>query len=64
MRPAFGWKPQRSAKAAAVSPIIDLTEGQFSVLTNHTGVASGVDEANASKDSGLHRTDNIGAGLA
>jgi hypothetical protein len=64
MRPAFGWKPQRSAKAAAAAPIVDLTVGQFSALTSHTGVASGVGEANASKGSGLHRTDNVGVGLA
>ena len=49
MRPAFGWKPQRSAKAAAAAPIVDLTAGQFSALTSHTGVAPGVGEANASK---------------
>jgi hypothetical protein len=49
MRPAFGWKPQRSAKAAAASPIVDLTVGQFFALTSHIGVASGVGEANASK---------------
>jgi len=30
MRPAFAWKPQRSAKAAAVAPIVDLTVGQVS----------------------------------
>jgi hypothetical protein len=61
MRPALGWKPQRSAKAAGASPIVDLTEGQFSALTSHTGVASGVGEANASKGSGLQRADNSGA---
>jgi hypothetical protein len=38
-----------------------LTEGQFSALTSHTGVASGVGEANASKGSGLQRADNSGA---
>ena len=54
MRPAFGWKPQRSAKAAAGAPIVDLTAGQFSALTSQTGVASGVGEANASKGLGLH----------
>jgi len=58
MRPAFGWKPQRSAKAVAAAPIVDLTEGQFSGLTNHIGVASGVGEANASKGAGLHRAGN------
>jgi hypothetical protein len=49
MRPAFGSKPQRSAKAAASAPIVDLTVGQFSALTSQNGVASGVGEANASK---------------
>ena len=51
VRPAFGLKPQRSAKAAAAAPIVDLTVGQFSALTSQTGVASGVGEANASKGS-------------
>jgi hypothetical protein len=55
MRPAFGWKPQRSAKAAAVAPMVDLTDGQVSALTSHTGVASGVGEANAGKGLSLHR---------
>ena len=64
MRPAFGWKPQRSAKAAAVAPIVDLTVGQFSALTSHTGVASGVGEANASKGLSLHRTGECRGGLA
>ena len=59
MRPAFGWKPQRSAKAAAAAPIVDLTVGQFSALTSHTGVASGVGEANAGKGLSLHRTDEF-----
>jgi hypothetical protein len=49
MRPAFGSKPQRSAKAAAAAPTLDLTVGQFSALTSQTGVASGVGEANAGK---------------
>jgi hypothetical protein len=49
MRPAFGSKPQRSAKAAAAAPIVDLTEGQVSASTSHTGAASGVGEANATK---------------
>ena len=54
MRPAFGWKPQCSAKAAAVAPIVDLTVGQLSALTSQIGVASGVGGANASKGLGLH----------
>ena len=57
MRPAFGWKPQRSAKATAAAPIVDLTVGQFSMLTSHTGVASGVGEANPSKSCSLHEKD-------
>ena len=64
MRPAFGWKPQRSAKAAAAAPIADLTVGQFSALTSQTGVALGVGEAKASKGSGLLGRSNFGGGLA
>ena len=57
-------KPQRSAKATAAAPIVDLIVGQFSALTSHTGVASGVGEANASKGSGLRWTSKVGGGLA
>ena len=64
LRPALVGVSKGGAKAAAAAPIVDLTEGQFSALTSHTGTASGVGEANASKGSGLHRTDNVGGGLA
>ena len=49
MRPGFGSKPQRSAKAAAAALMVDLTAGQLSALTSQIGVASGVGCANASK---------------
>ena len=49
IRPAFGVKPQRSAKVAASARSDDLTVSQFSALTRKTGVASGVGGANGSK---------------
>jgi hypothetical protein len=64
MRPAFGSKPQRSAKAAAVAPIVDLTEGQLSASTSHIGAVSGVGEANASKAQAPSDGTMLEAGLA
>ena len=38
--------------------------GQFSALTSHTGVASGVCDANAGKGLSLHQTANVDGGLS